>query len=459
MAAHLFETGSATPYMVTLTGYDAIGSFATKVQAITITPASTQWPAAATVCINPIGDSNFAGCPGATFFNTNSMATALGNISGTVKRILFKRGGNFSTAGDFEITTAGPGLVGAYGSGAKPIINGDITVSGTDWRVDNLNFGAHIALPFAGDFITISNCTFDGGGPSEGSAIAFPSTGSPFGNMAAVGNTITNQNSGAVIYGSPSPSKWVVLLGNDIRDGNPSGHLVRIESGAQNVSADNLIAGPSGLAGGSQLRHGDEQANTYLVVTRNIIEGKLEAGVNAGDNHQLIDSNIISYIVAQSPNQGMILLARNTTIRNNLFSFVNNFTGDDAKAVDLIGGSNAWIYNNSFWYLPNNLSLVVDNSGATNVFADNNALWATNGPTDVYRGAITITSVNNSSTDAQSAGPTNPYTSATPANAAGFYPSGAAAHNLVNTGAAVPVWKDFSDNPRASTFSIGAVQP
>jgi hypothetical protein len=64
--------------------------------------------------------------------------------AGTNTRILFKRGETFSTGGR-SINVAGPGVIGAYGSGAKPIIQvsgteGGIVLFKSDWRIMDLEF-------------------------------------------------------------------------------------------------------------------------------------------------------------------------------------------------------------------------------------------------------------------------------------------------------------------------------
>lgn len=145
IAAHVYET--AGTYTITSTVSDGT-TLARVTNTITVTAADTTFPTTATVCFT--NGSDFTGCPaGAT--QTGSVSdwdVTLGSCVGTTKRCLFRRGDTFTASATTNVGVAGPGLIGAYGSGAKPIVNVAATRIGvalnndavSDWRIMDLEF-------------------------------------------------------------------------------------------------------------------------------------------------------------------------------------------------------------------------------------------------------------------------------------------------------------------------------
>lgn len=156
VAAHVYETPGT--YTVTL----AVRNLAGQTVSQTIGQIVVQDPNAifssTTVCINPTGDSDFTGCPTSCpsancISNSDFDVTLSAQLTAGKKRILFKRGGTFQSDTQVNWTVAGPGHIGAYGSGAKPIILGtasiDMIVAGgasfSDWRITDLDINMNNA--------------------------------------------------------------------------------------------------------------------------------------------------------------------------------------------------------------------------------------------------------------------------------------------------------------------------
>ncbi len=150
VTAHVFETPGT--YTVSLTAFDGANSVTTTTT-ITVQDPDAVFAGSNTICFSTSG--NFTGCPaGATQTTSSDFVTAIANQT-TKKRLLFRRGETFTAASPAAITVTGPGLVGAYGAGAAPIVQmtgstGILTLSSrdtpniSDWRIMDLDFdGLH----------------------------------------------------------------------------------------------------------------------------------------------------------------------------------------------------------------------------------------------------------------------------------------------------------------------------
>ena len=64
------------------------------------------------------------GCPaGATAVQQPDFVTAISTYALTGMRVLLKRGDTFTSTSQANLVNTGPGIVGAFGTGAKPKIN------------------------------------------------------------------------------------------------------------------------------------------------------------------------------------------------------------------------------------------------------------------------------------------------------------------------------------------------
>lgn len=112
LAWHVFETPGT--YLVTLVANDGTSS-AQKTVTITVQDPNVVYAGAATVCIDPAGTTGW-GPSGATY------ATAIPDVSTwSNKRLMLKRGSDFTSAGEFWVANASTNFqVVAGGTGAKP---------------------------------------------------------------------------------------------------------------------------------------------------------------------------------------------------------------------------------------------------------------------------------------------------------------------------------------------------
>ena len=168
VAAHVFETPGT--YTVTLTAFDGTNS-ATTTTTITVQDPNTVFAGTNTICIGsnttPVAGAN--GCPtGATVVVESNFATIVNTYALTNRRVLLKRGDTFTAPTTGAITRTGPGILGAYGSGAAPKVqttNYDMTILRlssqstpdiSDWRVMDLEIDGSLVPDAGASYCTIS---------------------------------------------------------------------------------------------------------------------------------------------------------------------------------------------------------------------------------------------------------------------------------------------------------------
>ena len=148
VAAHVYETPGT--YKVNLTVTDGTNTVTNKCTQITIHDPDVIFAGASltgpnTICIGststPTPGAN--GCPAdALGVQQADFATAINSYAKTGKRVLFKRGDSFTSISNASISNPGPGIIGAYGAGPRPIVNSTAAhtlkttiASPSDWRV------------------------------------------------------------------------------------------------------------------------------------------------------------------------------------------------------------------------------------------------------------------------------------------------------------------------------------
>jgi hypothetical protein len=103
-----------------------------------------------TTCISSSGD--FTGAPsGSTKVTSSDFSNSLkAALAAGAKRILFKSGDSFSAPTRYQFSSTGPVTIGAFGTGARPIITcADSTVTAIeswtadDWRVRDLEINGN----------------------------------------------------------------------------------------------------------------------------------------------------------------------------------------------------------------------------------------------------------------------------------------------------------------------------
>ena len=320
LAAHVFDVGTHVVTVDTGSAQATVEIVATDPDALT------------TTCV--ANADTFEGCPsGAAHLETASFGASV--VGGG--RILFRRGDTFTSSAQVTITAAGPGLIGAFGTGAKPIIN--VTFPGTalmvaadDWRISDLEFvGSNGAYSAIQEGATTSNTliyrntvsgfisaiNFSGSGPKY---LGTP----PHDGAALVENTITNGPD--TIYFSGSNA---ALVGNTITGIPESTHAIRIGDASDGlVIAGNDVGGASihALKLHAQAVGPGQRDTTDFAITGNTFRGRGAWTVGIGPQdafkdervrHGVIDGN--TFVSASGVVAQLVLWTQDVTARNNRF--------------------------------------------------------------------------------------------------------------------------------------------
>lgn len=444
IAAHVYET--AGTYTTTHTVTDGT-SIARATNTITVSDPDTTYAKTATVCFynSTVG----TGCPsGATETASSDWDAAISSCMGTTKRCLFKRGDTFTASADGTVTSAGPNTIGAYGSGALPIVNLAAATSGVkitstsvnDLRVMDIEFvggsasdanQAGIALTGAGaSGVTMLRVTTRLTG-APGIALG-PSTTEGCTKCVIQDSTLSGHYSGYLLYAVLYES---AVLGNSIGPGGGGTYegTFRLTMAQKFVVAHNTVtqAGTSvnkPVLRFSALARGTSAMDTYYGIASDnkLIQGTSGAFVftnqgNVGGDERIYDiiaeRNWIQFGAGHAGggfdcNQIRTIATRHT-IRNNLFDMSTD-CGDDVRAVYVLredaaapSPTDVNIYNNTF-YADGIYSYrgVLLTANATNTVIKNNLCWfdVGTGSTDCVPSSGTSTTASNNTTLAQSTG-------------------------------------------------------
>ncbi len=122
VAAHVFET--AGTYVVNLTVKDGVNTVSNSCMQIAVQDPSVVFAGPKTICMNRTLGA-LAGCPaGATEYTdlAGDFDVAVAANLATGKRLLVNRGETWFTSAFAPLDKTGPWTIGAYGAGAKPIV-------------------------------------------------------------------------------------------------------------------------------------------------------------------------------------------------------------------------------------------------------------------------------------------------------------------------------------------------
>jgi hypothetical protein len=255
------------------------------------------------------------------------------------RRILLRRGDSFPFAGPLRLAAPGPGILGAYGKGERPVVRvlasaGGVRIAADDWRVCDLDFVG----PGRAD--EASAVTLD---PSKGvrhplllrvSAREFR-VGIGWSDLPAAYAT---PHEGAAVVDCSVPQSFVngmyvggrrlALLGNEVRDAAES-HLLRVWQAHRAVISHNGLVRPGGKRHALKLHgpaHGDGRHPTrHVLVSDNVFSGA-EWTVTVGPQDALQDERVSQVVLERNRTEAgpgvqaeFVLSGTDLTARNNVF--------------------------------------------------------------------------------------------------------------------------------------------
>lgn len=496
VGSHIYET--AGTYTATVTAYYNGTSVSINVSSVTVADADAQWTGAKTICIT--NGSDFTGCPGGAT-QVPSTSTYVRTYSADT-RVLFRRGDSFTgSSGGAAISNAGPGMVGAYGSGSKPVLTAHATAfdgafsfaygNSSDWRFVDLDIRRSVASnrAFVGTATTTkSKHTLLRIDTDAGILLELDSTTQP--SEIAIHDCVASQVDIEATY------IWANKLsvrGNSFAGATASGivNVARFMGITTAVISNNTWPAhtTSGQTGGSALTirtheipASDPQPGK-IVIADNAIDAGMNfygvsifpCGVGLGhgcETDPLITDVVIerNYVTCNTNTCGVALDLESTvnpTMRNNILRLGGTGLGVGAGIQVRKGnfsnfnGSGAALYNNSFYVNSSQgsisvISLQANTSGAV---VRNNLGYAPNATSPVMvadsaSGTTTCATCNTDNTQLKNTAPTGwtiPATQASHFAITGGY--------AVDGGVAVPVWSDYNAATRTGTYDLGALNP
>jgi len=485
VAAHVYE--SAGTFTVTLTVTDGTNTD-TITRTITVGNPDDVFAGNATVCFSNTTD--FTGCPSLNQVTTSSWLTVRSSLA-SGRRLLLRRGHVWTASSTGSINVNGPWTIGAFGTGAKPIIraaaNGVTLLpeaSGggpySDWRFMDLSLDPN---GFSGVYAFRQ---IDGGVmPSQVTLLRLDTT-----SMVAQGiytwaqseTFIGDCNITAFAYVvfhntlSAGPNPRGAMLGNTFRTPfvvSDNSHVVRIINPKKYVISNNtLIGGQQGahllkMAGNPHVTSNEDATDIVISDNKFHEQGGISWPVTLAPVNDFTDTRTVNFIVERNWFVGsgqafnyLYLGAQQGTVRNNIFDMSNVNPGAEAIGVRVIRRgvepvpNDIHIYNNTFYSSASsgvNFIAIQVNAPATNTVVRNNFASAPNHANKTVLSNSGTGTIASNNTITNSPG----WVSATPSLPAQFLPTGGSP--AIGTGTAVPVWSDFARAAQPSPRDLGAV--
>lgn len=372
---HVYETpGTYTWTMIVWDGANADVETGT----ITVTDPDTVFSTTNTVVVST--GTDFTGKPtGATEVTSSDFDATIGTYVGTGKRVLFKRGDTFNASTTANISASGAISVGAWGTGAKPIvqalssIGGVININNTavdDLRICDLDVvgigatdtGVTCSVGAAVDNVLFLRVT----GREIGAGIVVQSGSSVTGGIVqeCVIYNYYDSSGGNAIFGNWQKS---ALIGNTFGPADIAAeHNVRLQPAYKVTVSNNTITTPASTKMVLTIRALEHVTSAddsqYVVVTDNYLVGNRFAWtVQIAPASDLQNNHIYDVICERnwlvsgaSTTTGFIVTATRATIRNNLIDLSNSasFTGVDINYTNTAGvpvPDDCRIYNNTMY--------------------------------------------------------------------------------------------------------------
>jgi PKD repeat protein len=511
VSSHLFTAPGS--YTVTLTVRDASGATATRQASITVQDPDAVFSGTNTISFSH--GTDFAGAPaGSMTVTTSSFATAMG-YAASGKRLLLRRGETWTAGNGATINCAGPGIVGAFGSGTPPLIDSPatqatiITFSGptprfSDWRIMDLDLdcsdrGAGVdgkgtvkealcyrlnirngisGISMSDDILNYDN---DHGYPGH----------THHDKIAIVECVVTRCVGGGGCYLSFIAAQRLMIMGSWYSHSEEGEHVLRTPYIGKGVISHNVLRDQAGSKHVIKMHApqwdvaglGYHQYTEQVELSDNLIVGQAAwtmgigpQGGGSGDERVrdvMIERNTFGFEDSALGGQGtqchIMVWARDITVRNNLFDVTNGSTGvsisqRQAEPTPL----NVHVFNNTGYsssaqpfslvgVAPEDTGTVVMNNIASAPFSVAGR-WGPAGATIISGTETDLVQSNNLAAN-------NPgFVATSPVNANDFrLISGSPA---IDAGALLPVFDDLNGNIRpvdgsghgAASWDIGAFE-
>ena len=415
IAGHVYDTPGT--YTVALSASHE-GSSGSDTAEITVTDPATDFPATSTVCISTSGTFD-EGCPSdAKRVTSSSDFDALldTHLTGG-KRVLFRRTEGWSCSDTHTYSGTSDAILGAYGSGAKPVVN--VSSGTTCLQSGSSALGLRVVdLDFRG---TDSASGFVFGASSTDIAHSLllyrvdashfprsynfqtnsmtPGTADINQEVALVEVTSTSRTSGSGNYDFFGGGERMLLLGNELgTNSDGTEHTLRWHHGEKSLIAHNKLTGPP-----VERKHVIKMHNhfagspctTEMVIADNLILGGGSNNmVEVWSRDDLSPDDCIRRVRVERNHMktgvgGFRILrvgAADSLIADNVFDLT---LGVDAKrrAMEIkkrdsshnVAANDIWVRNNSCFMdgtTTNGVVCVEVGSSGENTSVGNNLIWA-----------------------------------------------------------------------------------
>ncbi|MBL0275007.1 MAG: PKD domain-containing protein [Anaeromyxobacter sp.] len=326
--AHVYE--SPGTYTASLTVTDKGGTVYTYKQTITVSAFG-----GTTYYVSGAGSDGNDGLSSATAFLTAAKGLSM---AGPNRQILFRRGDTFQMT-KITVTAAGPGIIGAYGSGNRPVLvsgaTGDaaLTLRGADWRVMDLEItgsgtGAWSAVGFDVSYQTVNPLLLRLSAPNWAVGLGW-SDWTPIYATPHDGATIMEcEVAGSSTNGMYVGGRRLAVLGNNVHDMGDS-HVLRVWQAHKGVIAHNRLWNPGPTRHAIKLHgppfNGVRPETRWVTISDNLIRGKTwsvaigpqDGGVDERLSHVVFERN--RFLGEASVQVDLEIWARQVMVRNNVF--------------------------------------------------------------------------------------------------------------------------------------------
>lgn len=353
VAGHVYETPGT--YTVTLSATDGTNTVLNSCTQIVVQDPDLVFADTKTTCVaaTNLPVQGVGGCPAhANTAVQPNFATAISNYALSGRRILFKRGDIFTSSSIASIVNTGPGTLGAFGSGAAPIVrmSGNTTIlllsSATtpnikDWRVIDLELDgmanpSSMGIGSAGSINQVTllrlkiHDTHNGISFSDSILDWLNSHSYPgqtmWDQISIVDSSVLHTIGGAGGNGVGLAAKRLLMLGNLVDDSIAAEHILRIFNVNKGVISNNTLSRQA-TAKAIIKMHGPTWLNG---MPPPVVAGSYTEQALISDN-QLVASNGTDWTVNTGPQN-----AQSDERLRNIIVERNWFVGGNTTQVDLV---------------------------------------------------------------------------------------------------------------------------